>query len=272
MFLGLSLGAARRNRRQHSQCQSFMPGPRRPRWDGTPGTATAPASTRQDTLANADYMEKNLKSHGWNIITIDIQWYEPLAHTTEYRRGAVLEMDANGRLLPAGNRFPLTKELTLLQAGGGCPACQGPEVRPAPPARHPAAGGRSDNVPILGTTVHAADIADKTIRLPLERRHVRRGYVQARRAGILRFGFRADGLLGPGFREGRRPLGPLPQAEIEAIRKAIDKTRPAHRLLDLARRHARQPGRAHPDERQHVADQRRLLGQLGGPLRTVRDG
>jgi hypothetical protein len=38
-----------------------------------------------DALANADYMAKNLKAHGWNIITIDIQWYEPLAHTTQYR-------------------------------------------------------------------------------------------------------------------------------------------------------------------------------------------
>ena len=66
--------------------------------------------TEQDVLANAEYMEKNLKSHGWNIITVDIQWYEPLAHTDRYRRGAVLEMDANGRLLPAGNRFPMSQE------------------------------------------------------------------------------------------------------------------------------------------------------------------
>ena len=63
-----------------------------------------------DVLANADYLDKNLKAHGWNIITIDIQWYEPLAHTTEYRKGAILETDANGRLLPAPNRFPMTAE------------------------------------------------------------------------------------------------------------------------------------------------------------------
>ena len=63
---------------------------------------------QEDALANADYMAKNLKSHGWNLITIDIQWYEPLAHTTEYRNGAILETDANGRLLPAPNRFPMT--------------------------------------------------------------------------------------------------------------------------------------------------------------------
>ena len=63
----------------------------------------------EQVLANADYMEKNLKSHGWNLITIDIQWYEPNSQKDQYRRGAVLEMDAHGRLLPAPNRFPMTK-------------------------------------------------------------------------------------------------------------------------------------------------------------------
>src|SRR5690349_14380844 len=49
----------------------------------------------EQTLANADYINTNLKSHGWNIVTIDIQWYEPQAHTDAYRNGAVLEMDGN---------------------------------------------------------------------------------------------------------------------------------------------------------------------------------
>ena len=57
-----------------------------------------------NVVANADYMDRTLKSHGWNLITIDIQWYEPLAHTDKYRWGAILEMDDSGRLLPAPNR------------------------------------------------------------------------------------------------------------------------------------------------------------------------
>lgn len=61
-----------------------------------------------NALANADYMAAKLKSHGWDTITIDIQWYEPLARTTAYRRGAALEMDDQARLLPAPNRFPMT--------------------------------------------------------------------------------------------------------------------------------------------------------------------
>ena len=47
-----------------------------------------------NVVANADYMAQFLKPHGWDIVTIDIQWYEPLAHTDGYRRGAVLELDA----------------------------------------------------------------------------------------------------------------------------------------------------------------------------------
>ncbi len=113
-----------------------------------------------DVLANADYMEKNLKSHGWNLITIDIQWYEPLAHTTEYRRGAILEMDANGRLLPAPNRFPMTKETRSFKPIADYLHAKGLNfgihlIRGIPRQ------AVDKNVPILGTSVRAADIADK---------------------------------------------------------------------------------------------------------------
>jgi hypothetical protein len=42
-----------------------------------------------NVVANADYMARHLKPHGWDLVTIDIQWYEPMAHTTEYRKGRV---------------------------------------------------------------------------------------------------------------------------------------------------------------------------------------
>ena len=68
------------------------------------------AVNEEQTLANAQYMKDNLLSHGYNLITVDIQWYEPLAKGSSYRRGAVLEMDENGRLQPAPNRFPSTAD------------------------------------------------------------------------------------------------------------------------------------------------------------------
>jgi alpha-galactosidase len=113
-----------------------------------------------DVLANADYMAKNLKSHGWNLITIDIQWYEPLAHTTEYRRGAALEMDANGRLLPAPNRFPMTK-----QARSFKPIADYLHTRGLRFGLHLLRGiprqAVARDVPILGTEARAVDIADQ---------------------------------------------------------------------------------------------------------------
>jgi hypothetical protein len=115
----------------------------------------------EQTLANADYMDKNLKSHGWNLITIDIQWYEPLAHTDQYRRNAVLVTDANGRLHPAPNRFPLTKD-----TGSFKPIADYLHARGLKFGLHllrgiPKQSVDQDNAPILGTSFHAADIADK---------------------------------------------------------------------------------------------------------------
>jgi hypothetical protein len=116
---------------------------------------------QEQTLANADYMDQNLKSHGWNLITIDIQWYEPLAHTDQYRRGAILITDENGRLHPAPNRFPLTKD-----SGSFKPIADYLHARGLKFGLHllrgiPRQAVDRDNTPILGTNLHAADIADK---------------------------------------------------------------------------------------------------------------
>src|ERR1700733_7421096 len=113
---------------------------------------------QDDVLANGDYMDKNLKSHGWNVITIDIQWYEPLAHTTEYRKGAALEMDANGRLLPAPNRFPLTKESRSFKPIADYLHARGLKFGLHLLRGVPRQAVDRDNVPILGTNLHAADI------------------------------------------------------------------------------------------------------------------
>lgn len=58
------------------------------------------------TRANADVMAAKLKSHGWQYVVVDIQWYEPQANGFNYRKDAKLETDEYGRLLPAVNRFP----------------------------------------------------------------------------------------------------------------------------------------------------------------------
>lgn len=60
----------------------------------------------EKSKAQADYMAANLLSHGWNLLTVDIQWYEPNATGFTYNASATLTMDAWGRLTPATNRFP----------------------------------------------------------------------------------------------------------------------------------------------------------------------
>jgi len=63
------------------------------------------------TLANAQYMKDNLLSHGWKYIVVDARWYDTASSyddrkLAKERGSAKLALDANGRLLPAQNRFP----------------------------------------------------------------------------------------------------------------------------------------------------------------------
>jgi len=115
----------------------------------------------EQVLANADYMDNNLKAHGWNLITIDIQWYEPTSVADKYRKGAILEMDSNGRLLPAPNRFPMTKETHSFKPMGDYLHAKGLKFGLHLMRGIPRQAVDRDNVPILGTTNHAADIVDK---------------------------------------------------------------------------------------------------------------
>lgn len=60
--------------------------------------------------ANADYMAENLKSHGYEYIVIDIEWYAPNAASDrkkyQYIPFQKNEIDEYGRFQPAPNRFP----------------------------------------------------------------------------------------------------------------------------------------------------------------------
>ncbi|MGL4337448.1 MAG: glycoside hydrolase family 27 protein [Turicibacter sp.] len=68
------------------------------------------ASVNEDEVrANAAYMAKHLKEFGWEYVVVDIQWYEPLANTSQYHAFTELEMDEYSRLMPAVNRFPSAK-------------------------------------------------------------------------------------------------------------------------------------------------------------------
>jgi hypothetical protein len=185
----------------------------------------------EQTLANAKYMKDELLAHGYSLITVDIQWYEPLAHTTEYRRGAVLEMDANGRLLPAPNRFPSSKDARSFKPMADTLHSMGLKF-----GLHLLRGiprqAVEQNVPILGTEklkdggIHAADIASKTdicswntdmYGVDMEKPGAQEYYdsVLALLASWEIDFIKVDDLSAPRYHT----------AELEAIRKAIDKTK-----------------------------------------------
>lgn len=62
--------------------------------------------TEAQALEQADIMARVLKPAGYDIFTVDIQWYEPGASGYGYSARPVPTMDGYGRLLPAPNRFP----------------------------------------------------------------------------------------------------------------------------------------------------------------------
>ncbi len=115
--------------------------------------------TEDQALETARIMAQKLLPHGYDVFTIDIQWYEPGASGYDYRSKAELTMDGYGRLLPAPNRFPsaqngkgfhaIASEVHALGLKFGVHLMRGiPRL------------AVERNLPVLGTRFHARDIAD----------------------------------------------------------------------------------------------------------------
>jgi hypothetical protein len=123
-------------------------------WDGFATTVT-----EAQTRAQADFMAQQLHQHGWQYIVVDIQWYEPNATGFEYHKGAKLEMDQFGRLLPATNKFPSAMDgkgfKLLADYIHGLGLKFGLHLMRGIPRQAVAA-----KTPIAGTNRTAADIAD----------------------------------------------------------------------------------------------------------------
>ncbi len=177
----------------------------------------------QQTLDNAQYMADKLKSHGWNIITVDIQWYEPKAHTTQYRANAELEMDEYGRLLPAANRFPLTKDSRSFKPLADKLHAMGLKF-----GLHLLRGiprqAVKQNTKIFGTEFHAADIADTKSICPWNGDMYG---VDMTKPGAQEYYDSVIALMASwdlDFIKVDDLSRPYHQPEIEALRKAIDKT------------------------------------------------
>ncbi|MFF3438804.1 RICIN domain-containing protein [Streptosporangium sp. NPDC002721] len=121
--------------------------------------------TEADVRANADYMATNLRQHGWQYVVIDWAWYYPGQHNGSPNQDANLQprlrMDANGRLLPDTTRFP-----SATGANGFKPLADHVHARGLKFGVHLMRGvprqAVADNVPILGTSCRAGQIANNT--------------------------------------------------------------------------------------------------------------
>ncbi len=115
--------------------------------------------TEAQARETAAIMARKLLPFGYDIFTVDIQWYEPNASSYEYNTAPIPAMDGYGRLIPAPNRFPSSADgsgFTKLAADVHAMGMKfGIHVMRGIPRL-----AVKKNLPILGTRYRAADIAD----------------------------------------------------------------------------------------------------------------
>jgi hypothetical protein len=181
--------------------------------------------TEAQAKAQAEFMATKLKAHGWQYLVVDIQWYEPGAKSHAYRAGATLTMDGFGRLQPAPNRFPsaaggagfksLADHVHSLGLKFGLHLMRGIPRQAV-----------EQNLPIAGTAWHAQDIANRTDTCPWNpdmfgvdgTKPGAQEYYDSVFAQFAAWGVdyvKVDDISRPYLRH---------QGEIEAIRRAIDKS------------------------------------------------
>jgi alpha-galactosidase len=179
--------------------------------------------TESQAKEQADYMAANLKKHGWEYFVVDIQWYEQNSKGYDYAKDAVLTMDAFSRLLPAPKKFPSAVNGVGFKALADYVHAKGLKF-----GIHMMRGiprqAVKQNTPIKGTTARAADIADVTSTC---------GWnpdmygVDMSKPGAQEYYNSIMELVaswGVDFIKVDDLSRPYHQAEVEAIRKAIEKT------------------------------------------------
>jgi alpha-galactosidase len=187
-------------------------------WD-----AFATTITEDQAKAETDYMAEHLASHGWQYIVVDIEWYEGEATGFDYHDGAKLTMDEYGRLLPALNRFP-----SAANGAGFKPLADYVHAKGLKFGVHMMRGiprqAVDQNTSILGTNDHAADIADKNSKCPWNPDMYGVDMTKSGAQEYYDSEFQQFADWGVDFVKIDDLSRPYHEAEIEAIRQAIDKT------------------------------------------------
>ncbi|WP_423065536.1 glycoside hydrolase family 27 protein [Devosia sp. CN2-171] len=117
--------------------------------------------TEAQALETAAIMAEKLLPFGYDVFTIDIQWYEPEAKSYTYNSKPVPTMDGYGRVTPALNRFPSAANSVgfaeIARKVHGLGLKFGIHIMRGIPRL-----AVEQNLPVLGTEVRARDIADTT--------------------------------------------------------------------------------------------------------------
>lgn len=179
--------------------------------------------TESQAKEQADFMAANLKKHGWQYLVVDIQWYEQNSKGYDYAKDAVLSMDAFSRLVPAPKKFPSAADGVGFKVLADYVHAKGLKF-----GIHMMRGiprqAVKQNTAIKGTTARAADIADVTSTC---------GWnpdmygVDMSKPGAQEYYNSIMELVaswGVDFIKVDDLSRPYHQAEVEAIRKAIEKT------------------------------------------------
>lgn len=213
------------------------------------------AVTETDVRANADYMAKNLAAAGWSYVVVDVRWYESETTAFDIDRPVEVSLDGWGRLLPDPDVFPsasdgrgFTTLATWIHDRGlkfGVHIMRG----------IPRAAVERDT-PILGTEYHASEVADRTSTCAwnpdmygLDMSHPgAQAYLDSVYALLATWGVdyvKVDDLSYP-----------YNDAEIEGVRRAIDRTgRPM--VFSTS------PGNTPLDRAEHVAAHAQLWRTTG---------
>jgi hypothetical protein len=113
----------------------------------------------EQALETARIMAEKLRPFGYDVLTIDIQWYEPGASSYTYSANPEPTTDRYGRLLPAPNRFP-----SSTGGKGFAPLAHAVHKLGLKFGIHLMRGiprlAVKRNLPVLGTRFRAQDIAD----------------------------------------------------------------------------------------------------------------
>lgn len=119
-----------------------------------------PTVREDEVKANADFIAKNLAKYGWQYVIVDIEWYQPNAKAHGYIPRGAVTLDEYGRFVPSPNRFPSAANGAGFKSLADYVHSKGLKfgfhiMRGIPRE------AVEKNLPIKGTTFHAADIADE---------------------------------------------------------------------------------------------------------------